>query len=345
MSSRHFLKAVSLLQIAGSAALLSAGSAAPATPPPKPVAPATSATPATPDTTTTTPTTPLVKPTANSSIPVLVNDVPITAYDVDQRMRLDRLGNGGKPANRQAVIEELIDETLEAIEAQRQNLNIPDQQVDGAFANIAQHVKLAPAALVKALATQGIDAKSLKKRLRAQMAWQTLVQRRTAAKAKVTNQDVKDALQAKGASATQTITEYKLQQIIFVVPRGSPQTVVAQRRNQAIAFRQRFAGCDGSLDQAKELHDVVVKDMGRRISSDLVGPQGDAVLKTKVGETTQPLPTEDGVTLIAVCDTHDVQSTAQARTDAQNSLYIKQAADLGKDYLKELRDHAIIERR
>lgn len=280
---------------------------------------------------------------ANSSIPVLVNDVPITAYDVDQRMRLDRLGNGGKPANRQTVIDELIDETLEALEAQRQNVGVPDSQVDGAFANIAEHVKMTPAGLVKALASQGIDAKSLKKRLRAQMVWQMLVQRRTVAKAQVSNQAVKDALQAKGAS--QTITEYKLQQIIFVVPKGSPQALVAQRRSQAIAFRQRFAGCDGSLNQAKELHDVVVKDMGRRVSSELVGPQGEAVLKTKVGETTPPLPTEDGVALIAVCATHDVQSTAQARTEVQNSLYIKQAADLGKDYLKELRDRAIIERR
>ena len=31
---------------------------------------------------------------ANSSIPVLVNDVPITAYDINQRYRLLRLGGG-----------------------------------------------------------------------------------------------------------------------------------------------------------------------------------------------------------------------------------------------------------
>ena len=69
------------------------------------------------------------------------------------------------------------------------------------------------------------------------------------------------------------------------------------------------------------------------------------MLKTKVGETTLPLATDDGIALIAVCATHDVQSTAQVRTEVENNLYIKQAADLGKDYLKELRDRAIIERR
>jgi peptidyl-prolyl cis-trans isomerase SurA len=340
VSSRQFLKAASILQILGCAVALSActnsgggwfgsesASAATATPP----APQTA-------------TTPLAKTVAHTSIPALVNDVPITEYDVNQRMRLDRLGNGGKPASRQAVLDELIDELVEAIEGQRQNIGIPDQQVDGAFANIAQHVKMTPAGLTKALASEGIDAKSLKKRLRAQMLWQALVQRRTAAKATVTNQAVKEALAAKG-NANPTTTEYRLQQIIFVVPHGSGAAVAAQRRSQAIAFRQRFSGCEGSIEQAKQLRDVVVKDMGRRMASDLTGPQGEAVLKTKVGDTTPPLTTDDGISLIAVCATHDVQSTAQVRTEVENNLYIKQAADLGKDYLKELRDRAIIERR
>jgi hypothetical protein len=33
------------------------------------------------------------------------------------------------------------------------------------------------------------------------------------------------------------------------------------------------------------------------------------------------------------------------RADVENSLYLKQAEGLGKDYLKELRDRAIIEYR
>jgi peptidyl-prolyl cis-trans isomerase SurA len=286
-----------------------------------------------------------VKPTAHSSIPVLVNDVPITEYDVGQRQRLERLGSGGKPVSRDVVVDELIDETLEAIEAQRQNVYIPDQQVDAAFANIATHVKLNPAGLTKALASQGIDAASLKKRLHAQMVWQALVQRRTLGKAKVTNQAVKDALAAKGDATNATTTEYTLQQIIFVVPKGSSDGVMGQRRSEAQAFRQRFAGCEGSLAQAKPLRDVVVKDLGRRMASELTGPDGDDLKKTKVGETTQPRQIDDGIALIAVCATRDIQSAGQARNEVENNLYLKQSADLGKDYLKELHDRAIIERR
>ena len=287
---------------------------------------------------------PLVKPTSDTSIPVLVNDVPITEYDVNQRRRLDMLGSAGKPVSRDQAIEELIDQLVESIEAQRQNVGVPDSQVDAAYANIAQHVKMTPAGLTKALASQGIDGVSLKKRLRAQMVWQILVQRRTVSKAKVTSQDIKDALAAKGDGSA-TATEYELQQIIFVVPKGSPDSLFSQRLNQAQAYRQRFAGCDKSIDQAKSLHDVVVKNMGRRTSADFNGPVADALQKAKVGDTTPPQRSGEGIELLAVCSTHEIQSNAQARTEAENSLYIKQAADLGKDYLQELRKQAIIERR
>ena len=288
--------------------------------------------------------TPLVKPTSDSSIPVLVNDVPITSYDINQRMRLNKL-SGGKNVTTQAATDELIDETLEMIEAQRGGLAIRDQQIDLAFAGIAARLKLTPPGLTKALTSQGVDPSSLKKRLRAQLTWQSLVQRRTQSKAQVTAEDVKAGVSQKGDANSLKITEFTLQQIIFVVPSGSPVALYAQRRSEAQALRQRFAGCDQSLAQAKLLRGVVVKDIGRRESTDLTGPEGDSIRQTPVGKTAEPAQTPDGIELIAVCATRDIHSSEAARTEVQNDLYLKQAADLGKDYLKELRDRAIIERR
>lgn len=283
---------------------------------------------------------PLTHPVSNSSIPVLVNDVPITAYDIGQRVRIMKLG-GGK-ATQQAAMEELIDETLEMIEGERRHVIVPDAQVDGAFASIGQRLKLSPPAFAKALAGEGIDASSLKKRLRAQMTWQQLVQQRTLSKAQIKGADITAALADKGDPNALKITEYTLQQIVFVVPTGSPTSLFAQRRREAEAYRGRFAGCDQSLAQAKLLRGVVVKDIGRRDSSQLVGPGGDAIAKTPVGKASPPNQIEQGIELIAVCATRDIQSTSVARDAVENDLYLKQAAGFGKDYLKELRDRAII---
>jgi peptidyl-prolyl cis-trans isomerase SurA len=77
----------------------------------------------------------------------------------------------------------------------------------------------------------------------------------------------------------------------------------------------------------------------------LSGPEGEAIKKTAVGKTAPPNQTDEGIELIAVCATRDIQSTAMARAEVENELYLEQASNLGADYLKELRDRAIIEYR
>ncbi len=280
---------------------------------------------------------------SSSSIPVVVNDVPITSYDITQRIRLNTLAGGKR--DRKSVIEELIDETLEGIEAARHHVVISDAQVEAAYAQVARQVKLTPATLNKALSGQGIAPDTLKKRLRAQMIWQQLVQGRASAQSTVNNKDINAEILGQGDPAKMTLTEYTLQQIVFVVPSGASAAAYTQRRREAEAFRIRFAGCDKSLEQAKVLRGVVVKDIGRRDSSELSGPQGDLIKKTPAGKTAPPDQIDGGIELIAVCSTRDVQSSAAARAEVANSLFLKQAADLGKDYLKELRDKAIIEYR
>jgi peptidyl-prolyl cis-trans isomerase SurA len=223
-------------------------------------------------------------------------------------------------------------------------VDVSSKQVDAAFVSISARLKMSPAQFTQGLASQGVDASSLKKRIRAQMIWGQLVQQRTAQKASIKSEDIEAVLETKDAKAL-TIGEFTLQQIVFVVPAGSSAGVYAQRRNEANAFRQRFPGCDQSLDAAKKLRGVVVKDIGRRDSTQLQGADGEAIQKTPVGHTAPPAQTDQGIELIAVCATRSIQSATAARDAAENDLYLKQAEGLGKDYLKELRDRAIIEYR
>jgi peptidyl-prolyl cis-trans isomerase SurA len=278
-----------------------------------------------------------------SSIPVLVNDQPITRYDITQRAALMRIG--GAKGGEKAATEELIDETLKMYEAAKRGVSVPDRRVDAAYASIAENLKMTPEQLTKALASQGIDDASLKKRLRAQMTWEQLVVRRTQLTAQVKAADVTEALRAKGNPESMTMTEYMLQQIVFVVPSGSPSGLYAQRRREAEAFRSRFQGCDHSLEQAKELRGVVVKEIGRRDSNQLRGPEGDAIQGTSVGHTAPPVQTDQGVELIAVCSSRAIHSTAVAQAEVQSELVAKQSQEIGKEYLQELRDRAIIEYR
>ena len=279
----------------------------------------------------------------DSSIAVLVNEVPITHYDITQRERLMQIG--GAKTNAKIATNELIDDTLEMYEARKKGVKAPEAQVQNAFDTIAHNLKLTPTQLTQALAARGIDAASLKQRLRAQITWQYLVQRRTQQKAKVKSQEIASALQAKGNPNQLTLNEYTLQQIIFIVPKGSPPSLYAQRRREAEAFRQRFQGCDNSLAQAQKLRGVVVKDIGRRDDTQLHGAEGADIKKTPAGKTAPPYQMSDGIELMAVCSVRQVQSQEAARAEVTNQLYGQQAKILGKDYLDELHKAAIIEYR
>jgi peptidyl-prolyl cis-trans isomerase SurA len=276
----------------------------------------------------------------NDSIPVVVNDRPVTRYDISQRMKLMQIS--GAQGTEKAATEDLIDEILMLDEAQRVGLNVPNEQVEAAYASIGQNLKLTPAGLSQALSGEGIEPNTLKRRLQAQIIWQQLV----AAKARTTGQikeaDITSALLAKGDPSSLKTKEYTLQQIVFVVPTGSQAATYDQRRREAEAFRQRFQGCSKSLDQAKQLNGVVVKDIGRRDSTELTGSAGEEIKNTRAGSTARPSQTPQGIELIAVCDVKDIQSTAAARLDIQNQLFQKQSEGIAANYLKELRSRATI---
>jgi peptidyl-prolyl cis-trans isomerase SurA len=278
---------------------------------------------------------------AETSIKVIVNNEPITNYDIAQRaklMQVTREKGGTKEAT-----EQLINETLQMQEAKKRGFVIADKDIDGFFAQIAGRSKMTVAQFGQALASVGLTPNTLKRRIKAQATWAQLAKGKTRATAVVKATDITAEMLQKQEKSSMTMTEYKLQQIVFIVPddKKSP-SYMAQRKREAEAFRGRFSGCDKSIELAKSLKDVVVVNLGRRDTLQLEGPQGDDVKATGVGKTTRPNQTGRGVELIAVCEAREIHSDAAVRAEAESKLMLDQAEDVGADYLKDLRKAAVI---
>jgi peptidyl-prolyl cis-trans isomerase SurA len=286
---------------------------------------------------------PLAQSIAASSIKVLVNDQPITTFDIAQRLRLMQIAH--EKGGEKEATDQLINETLELGDAKRRGFSIPEAQVERAFASIAQGMKTNADQLSKMLRQAGVEPETLKRRIRAQMTWSQLVQARQRATKTVKASDVTATLLQETKKEQPKLTEYMLQQIIFVVPDKSSPAYVAQRRQEAEAFRSRFAGCDKSLDLAKGLKDVVVRDLGRRNSGDLGGKQGDDIKATPVGKATPANQTQLGIEIIGVCSSKEISSDVEARAEVESKLSLEQSKAVGEDYLQELRKTAIIKMR
>jgi peptidyl-prolyl cis-trans isomerase SurA len=281
---------------------------------------------------------------AQTSIKVVVNDTPITSYDIDNRYRFLRLTSRGR-ANKKEAIDQLIDEQLKLQEAKRRNVNVPDSEVDGAYANIARRAKLSPSKLTAALRQQGINPSTLKNRIRADLAWSRIVRADARGELNVTEQDVLDALGDKSGAGTEAeISEFKIQEIIFVIPSKSSRGYVDQRRREAEGFRGRFKGCDSAGELAKGLRDVVVRPTVRRNEQQLQGPAA-AVIETPVGKTTRPEKIDEGYQLLAVCGKSTIRGTSQESAKVRSQLLNEQGQRFARQKLRDLRSGAMIEYR
>lgn len=272
------------------------------------------------------------------SIVVVVNGQPITDYAIQQRVALMRIS--GQEASTSAATDQLIDEALQLQEAETRGVTVAASQVESAFSSIAQQVNLSVSQFNQALRESGVEPETLRTRLRAQIAWSGVMQSLVQNSATVRQEDITAQLIARGGEVS-TVQEFLLQPIVFVIPAGSSNSTIEQRRSQAESYRRNFAGCDSAIQQAQGIRDVAVLDIIRRDSSQLTD---EAVLSTPVGGTTAPQRTEDGYQLIAVCAITEVQANEAARNEIANELMLEQGEQVGQDFLAELRQSAVIQR-
>jgi peptidyl-prolyl cis-trans isomerase SurA len=177
------------------------------------------------------------------------------------------------------------------------------------------------------------------------MGWnQALSSRFRAQGGTMSEQDaVRRMLQQGGAKPS--ATEYVLQQVIFVVP-AAEKGNIGKRKREAEAMRARFTGCNTTREFAKGLIDVTVRDLGRVLAPELPKEWAEQIKATRTGGATPVRQTDRGVEFIGICNAREVSDDRTAKSVFQaEGTDDKQAEELDKKYLAELRKRAkIVER-
>lgn len=277
-------------------------------------------------------------------IRAVVNGEAITNYDISRRAKFRQLRRAS--ASRDAALEELVEQQLKLQEARARGTLATDAIVDRAFADFAKSNRSTPSRISGDLNRLGVGADHFKDFIRTQISWSRTVGAKLQAETRDTSQsETIFQLRRAGEEKPQT-TEYQLQQIIFVVPtaKRSPGALKA-RKDEALAFRQRFTTCDQSIQIAKELRDVAVKELGRIMQPELPPIWKEEVEATQKGGTTVPKETEKGIEVLAICDSRVTSDdrAAQIVTQAKTFESLEEkGSEAGDDYLAELRKKATI---
>jgi peptidyl-prolyl cis-trans isomerase SurA len=280
------------------------------------------------------------------NVAVFLNGEPITQLDVDARIKLMVASQpNAKVPSRQEVLDTLIDEKLEIREAKRWGIDPSEDDMNGAFASMAQRAGQTSDQFVQSLTKAGITPQTFRQRLRAQIVWPTLVRGRYQSTLEVYDQDVLQEMLNKNTSDENAAGyDYTLRPVLLIVPAGSPATAYEDRKREAEGLRNRFRSCDEGLPFARGLREVTVRDQIIRSSADIPPDQRKALDGIPVGQLTAPEITKYGVEMFAVCAKDASKSdNSPGKKEARDTLFNQKFEQQSKRYLQELRRQALIE--
>ena len=283
-------------------------------------------------------------PVRAQTVVVFVNGEPITAHDIDQRMKLIELSTR-KPPPRQEALDELINEKLKLQVGKRYGLEIPDKDVEASFAVMARRANQTAKQFGESLSKAGISLPALKQRIKADITWNSLVRGKFPSINAVGEKDILSAIETRkeNKDANTVSYQYTLRSVLFIVPHGSPPTVFEARKKDADALRTRFENCEQGIPFARSLTDVAVRDPIYKSSTDLGAAQREVLDTTVVGRLTPPEVTQHGVEMFAVCAKQPSHGDTIGKAQVREAMVTERYNAQAKRFLDQLRREAIIE--
>jgi peptidyl-prolyl cis-trans isomerase SurA len=283
--------------------------------------------------------------TQEVSIKILVNDDPISDYDIAQRERFLALTTKEQPSPelKKKSTDMIIDEHLQMQEGRKLGVTPDEEDVTKIIEDMASKNNLDVAGLTTALGKAGVNVKTLKDRIRAQLVWQSVVRQKFAREVQIGEADVDQALADSGEDEEQS--SVRVEQVRLELPSGADQRVLAAKLAAAEALRARFSGCGNVADMAKGVEGATVKTLLEQQATNLAQPARLLVQNAKVGQMTPPTVSRSGVELYAVCGSRAVTSDGSVRDTAQRKLMNEEMMIRAERLLRDLRQDAFIEYR
>ena len=284
-------------------------------------------------------------PSRAQNIVVMVNGEPITDFDIEQRGKLDVLTTQ-KTSTRQEIIEELIDDKVKIKEGKKFGVDPGVSDIDQSYSGMAARLRLTTDQLTKTLESKGVRPETLKSRMRAEMVWASLVRGRYKERLQVGERDVAAAVQAQTGEKLQVEGfEYKMQPIVLVVPRGSPQASMEARQKEAETYRSRVASCDEANSLFRSTPNATIRESVTKTTADLPEALRKVLDDTPVGHLTPPEVTKQGIEMVVLCGRKPTMIDTPKKREIREKMYAEKYEKTSKAYLQEVRRAAMIEYR
>lgn len=171
-------------------------------------------------------------------IAAVVNDDIISAHDLAQRIRLTiitaRLPDTAQNRRRLApsILKTMVDERLKVQQAEKDGIEVSEQQIDNGLAGYARSQKIPPNKLDTFLKQIGVEREVLAEQARAEISWASTLVRNAGDRIKVTENEVTNALEELNANKGKP--EYKYAEIYLPVETPTEDNAAKDMANRLI---------------------------------------------------------------------------------------------------------------
>lgn len=290
---------------------------------------------------------PWTGPARADTVIVIVNDMPITNYDVTQRIKIESLLSGGtQELTRQQALNELVNDVLKQGDAVRKRAVPTDREIDETLRRVVASLKLDMDGFRAKLRQEGITMNAVRRKIALTLAFTRLLNAKFQIRTDVSEEDVTRQLeQFKNDPRLKARTVYKLQEIVLPVENAGAMTdqLLMARAVEAQQVMARYKGCASARKASEGIFNV---QTGKTLEADpeRLPPELRAALeKAGTKRLVGPIRSAAGIQLLGLCSKTQVAPEPPSREQVRSYLVNQRYASYSDRYLKDLRRTAIID--
>ncbi len=293
-----------------------------------------------------------------SGIAALVNEEPITTYDVEKekatlQKSLDRntpMDDAAREQFHKVALDSLINKKLIEQKAKELNVKIGDDEVRQAIEDVKKSNNITQDNLVAALAARGISFDEYKAQLKEQLERVRLIGMEVRSKIQVSENELREYYAAH-ADSFQVDEAYRARQIFFKIsPSATEQEKKRVTAKAEKVLQDAKKGADFAELAGKNSEDQSAKeggDLGFLKKGELLPEFENVLVKMKPGEVSGLITTAAGLHIIKLDEYRQgkQQTFETAKPEIEDLLFKKKSEERFTQWLDDLRKGAAIETR
>lgn len=238
-------------------------------------------------------------------VAAIVNDNVISTFDVRQRATLLLVSSGIQTTAemqqraRTQALRDLVDEHLQMEEAAHFHIDVTDAQVDRRIADIARQNQTTPEGLASQLAHDGVSISTLRSQIRADIAWQRLINGMYGSRVRVSEIEIRETQERIAASATRP--QYQISEIFLPAETDAEFAEMEQGARRLLQEMQRGAPFPLVARQFSRAPSASQGgDIGWISAAELAPELQPVAEQLQAGQVSLPVRTPTGIYIIAM---------------------------------------------